>query len=249
MNEGKKLSSRAQVSKLKIGRIRQYVNETPAFLSGCISRSAVGGRRSAVGGRSAGGRSAGDSRGEGATGRDKFSTICVFISSFQFLVHSPLQTTTAVWLPTGFSTVNATMTTCTSTAMSCCLRRSRRRSGRLSSLGTPRLGRSLVRSFARSLVRSSACPLVRSFVSPGAKGEADVGDRVAVGSNLGPGALARPDAPAHSCYALRSFSRSLGVQQSRGWVHYAIHRPEPHILLYRRPKGYGQPAGAVPMQG
>ena len=48
MNEGKKLSSRAQVSKLKIG---QYVNETPAFLSGCISRSAVGGRRSAVGGR------------------------------------------------------------------------------------------------------------------------------------------------------------------------------------------------------
>ena len=43
MNEGKKLSSRAQVSKLKIG---QYVNETPAFLSGCISRSAVGGRRS-----------------------------------------------------------------------------------------------------------------------------------------------------------------------------------------------------------
>lgn len=33
--------------------------------------------------------------------------------------------------------------------------------------------------------------------------------------------------------------RALGVQQSRGWVHYAIHRPEPHILLYRRPKGYG----------
>ncbi|CAN8064016.1 unnamed protein product [Agarophyton chilense] len=30
--------------------------------------------------------------------------------------------------------------------------------------------------------------------------------------------------------------RSIGVQQSRGWVHYAIHRPEPHILLFRRPK-------------
>lgn len=30
--------------------------------------------------------------------------------------------------------------------------------------------------------------------------------------------------------------RSLGVQQSRGWVHYAIHRPEPHILLFRRDK-------------
>lgn len=33
--------------------------------------------------------------------------------------------------------------------------------------------------------------------------------------------------------------RALGVQQSRGWVHYAIHRPEPHIMLFRRPKGYG----------
>lgn len=30
--------------------------------------------------------------------------------------------------------------------------------------------------------------------------------------------------------------RSIGVQQSRGWVHYAIHRPEPHILLFRREK-------------
>jgi hypothetical protein len=30
--------------------------------------------------------------------------------------------------------------------------------------------------------------------------------------------------------------RQLGVQQSRGWVHYAIHRPEPHIMLFRRPK-------------
>ena len=28
--------------------------------------------------------------------------------------------------------------------------------------------------------------------------------------------------------------RSLGVQQSRGWVHYAIHKPEPHVLLFRR---------------
>jgi cyclin-dependent kinase regulatory subunit CKS1 len=30
--------------------------------------------------------------------------------------------------------------------------------------------------------------------------------------------------------------RAIGVQQSRGWVHYAIHRPEPHILLFRRDK-------------
>jgi len=30
--------------------------------------------------------------------------------------------------------------------------------------------------------------------------------------------------------------RDLGVQQSRGWVHYMLHAPEPHILLFRRPK-------------
>ncbi|XP_019963023.1 cyclin-dependent kinases regulatory subunit 2 [Paralichthys olivaceus] len=29
--------------------------------------------------------------------------------------------------------------------------------------------------------------------------------------------------------------RQLGVQQSQGWVHYMIHKPEPHILLFRRP--------------
>ncbi|KAK9794331.1 hypothetical protein WJX73_001082 [Symbiochloris irregularis] len=32
--------------------------------------------------------------------------------------------------------------------------------------------------------------------------------------------------------------RNLGVQQSRGWVHYAVHRPEPHIMLFRRPKDF-----------
>ena len=31
--------------------------------------------------------------------------------------------------------------------------------------------------------------------------------------------------------------RALGVQQSRGWVHYEMHKPEPHILLFRRPLG------------
>ena len=31
--------------------------------------------------------------------------------------------------------------------------------------------------------------------------------------------------------------RGIGVQQSRGWEHYALHRPEPHILLFRRPLG------------
>ncbi|CAN6477006.1 unnamed protein product [Victoria cruziana] len=34
--------------------------------------------------------------------------------------------------------------------------------------------------------------------------------------------------------------REIGVQQSRGWVHYAIHRPEPHIMLFRRPLNYQQ---------
>jgi cyclin-dependent kinase regulatory subunit CKS1 len=65
--------------------------------------------------------------------------------------------------------------------------------------------------------------------------------------------------------------RHLGVQQSRGWVHYAIHkyaiqtvpsvydlwscspffayctcsRPEPHILLFRRPLGTDPATGRV----
>ncbi|XP_037949025.1 cyclin-dependent kinases regulatory subunit [Teleopsis dalmanni] len=30
--------------------------------------------------------------------------------------------------------------------------------------------------------------------------------------------------------------RNLGVQQSAGWVHFMIHNPEPHILLFRRPR-------------
>ncbi|KAF7994143.1 hypothetical protein HCN44_011412 [Aphidius gifuensis] len=28
--------------------------------------------------------------------------------------------------------------------------------------------------------------------------------------------------------------RNLGVQQSPGWVHYMMHTPEPHVLLFRR---------------
>ena len=30
--------------------------------------------------------------------------------------------------------------------------------------------------------------------------------------------------------------RGLGVQMRRGWAHYEIYRPEPHILLVRRPR-------------
>ncbi|XP_014256702.1 cyclin-dependent kinases regulatory subunit-like [Cimex lectularius] len=29
--------------------------------------------------------------------------------------------------------------------------------------------------------------------------------------------------------------RSIGVQQSPGWIHYMIHTPEPWILLFKRP--------------
>ena len=29
--------------------------------------------------------------------------------------------------------------------------------------------------------------------------------------------------------------RAFGVQLSRGWEHYALHRPEPHVLMMRRP--------------
>ncbi|XP_034247184.1 cyclin-dependent kinases regulatory subunit 2 [Thrips palmi] len=29
--------------------------------------------------------------------------------------------------------------------------------------------------------------------------------------------------------------RRIGVQQSRGWIHYMIHNPEPHVLLFKRP--------------
>ncbi|XP_067946826.1 cyclin-dependent kinases regulatory subunit 1-like [Watersipora subatra] len=30
--------------------------------------------------------------------------------------------------------------------------------------------------------------------------------------------------------------RNLGVQQSPGWMHYMHHKPEPSVLLFRRPK-------------
>ncbi|EWS75259.1 cyclin-dependent kinase regulatory subunit (macronuclear) [Tetrahymena thermophila SB210] len=40
--------------------------------------------------------------------------------------------------------------------------------------------------------------------------------------------------------------RSLGVQQSRGWQHYEIHRPEPHILLFRRAIGTDPQTGKPP---
>mmetsp|Transcript_5036 Transcript_5036/g.5730 ORF Transcript_5036/g.5730 Transcript_5036/m.5730 type:complete len:101 (-) Transcript_5036:27-329(-) len=39
--------------------------------------------------------------------------------------------------------------------------------------------------------------------------------------------------------------RGIGVQQSRGWQHYEVHAPEPHILLFRRPQGTDPRTGKV----
>jgi len=40
--------------------------------------------------------------------------------------------------------------------------------------------------------------------------------------------------------------RALGVTQSRGWVHYMMHAPEPHILLFRRPQRTDPRTGHAP---
>lgn len=34
--------------------------------------------------------------------------------------------------------------------------------------------------------------------------------------------------------------RGLGIRQSPGWETYILHAPEPHILLFKRDKNYGQ---------
>eukprot|EP00823_Brevimastigomonas_motovehiculus_P007539 TRINITY_DN65_c0_g1_i4.p1 TRINITY_DN65_c0_g1~~TRINITY_DN65_c0_g1_i4.p1 ORF type:complete len:151 (-),score=39.69 TRINITY_DN65_c0_g1_i4:578-1030(-) len=40
--------------------------------------------------------------------------------------------------------------------------------------------------------------------------------------------------------------RSLGIIQSRGWEHYEVHTPEPHVLLFRRPLGTDPVTGVAP---
>ena len=40
--------------------------------------------------------------------------------------------------------------------------------------------------------------------------------------------------------------RSLSLKQSRGWLHYEIHKPEPYILLFRRPLGTVSNTGMAP---
>ena len=39
--------------------------------------------------------------------------------------------------------------------------------------------------------------------------------------------------------------RNAGIQMSRGWQHFMIHRPERHIFLFRRPLGTDPPSGKV----
>lgn len=41
--------------------------------------------------------------------------------------------------------------------------------------------------------------------------------------------------------------RNLGVQQSPGWVHYMLHAPEPHVLLFRRPRPSSATSNAAVM--
>ncbi|KAI5188751.1 cyclin-dependent kinase regulatory subunit CKS1 [Nematocida minor] len=31
--------------------------------------------------------------------------------------------------------------------------------------------------------------------------------------------------------------RGLGITQSKGWRHYMLHRPEPHVLLFKKSAG------------
>ena len=42
--------------------------------------------------------------------------------------------------------------------------------------------------------------------------------------------------------------RTIGVQQSKGWVNYTMHKPEPHILLFRRPLGTNPETGVTPSE-
>ncbi|KAI0780631.1 CKS-domain-containing protein [Trametes elegans] len=39
--------------------------------------------------------------------------------------------------------------------------------------------------------------------------------------------------------------RGIGITQSLGWEHYEVHAPEPHVLLFRRPKSFDQVQAAM----
>ncbi|TFK54659.1 CKS-domain-containing protein [Heliocybe sulcata] len=42
--------------------------------------------------------------------------------------------------------------------------------------------------------------------------------------------------------------RGIGIQQSLGWVHYEVHAPEPHVLLFRRAKYLSRKEGQLALQ-
>jgi len=42
--------------------------------------------------------------------------------------------------------------------------------------------------------------------------------------------------------------RQSGIQMSAGWVHYLTHKPEPHVMCFRRAKDTN-PATGLPPQG
>ena len=42
--------------------------------------------------------------------------------------------------------------------------------------------------------------------------------------------------------------KGIGIKQSIGWNNYTIHKPEPHILLFRRPKGTDHKTGKIPIE-
>ena len=37
--------------------------------------------------------------------------------------------------------------------------------------------------------------------------------------------------------------RRIGITMSPGWIHYAQHSPEPHVLLFRRPLSHPNATG------
>lgn len=40
--------------------------------------------------------------------------------------------------------------------------------------------------------------------------------------------------------------RALGIQMSQGWEHYDFHKPEPNVLLFRRPHHGNIPKECMP---
>ncbi|KAH8099578.1 CKS-domain-containing protein [Cristinia sonorae] len=42
--------------------------------------------------------------------------------------------------------------------------------------------------------------------------------------------------------------RGIGITQSLGWEHYEVHSPEPHVLLFRRPKDFDEQLKRQEMQ-